>query len=97
LGHDEEIMTKRRRRFKQTTTLAHRLTEEAGRLRERARRLPPGTEQMAVSRKLRQTETALRIDAWLSSPQSAAPSGVVMSMDKPQRKRTTKSAHSVAP
>ena len=87
-------MTKRRRRFKQTTTLAHRLIEEAGRLRERARRLPPGTEQMALSRKLRQTETALRIDAWLSSPQSAAPSGVVMATDKRARKRPTKSAHS---
>jgi len=95
-GADEEIMIKRRRRFKQTTTLAHRLTEEAGRLRERARRLPPGTEQLALSRKLRQTETALRIDAWLSSPQSAAPSGVVMSMDK-RRKRSAKSAQSAAP
>jgi len=96
LGHDEEIMTKRRRRFKQTTTLAHRLAEEAGRLRERARRLPPGTEQLVLSRKLRQTETAMRIDAWLSSPQSVAPSGEVMAMDKRRRKRSAKSAQSAA-
>lgn len=97
VGDDEEIMMKRRRRFKQTTTLAHRLTEEAGRLRERARQLPPGTEQTALSRKLRQTETALRIDKWLSSPQSAAPSGVVMLPDKHERKRSAKSAHGAAP
>jgi hypothetical protein len=97
LGHDEEIMTKRRRRFKQTTTLAHRLAEQAGRLRDRARTLPPGTEQTSLWRKVRQTETALRIDAWLSAPQSAAPGGVVMSMDKRERKRPAKSAHSPAP
>ena len=86
-------MIKRRHRFKQTTTLAHRLTEQAGRLRERARQLPPGMEQTALTRKLRQTETALRIDAWLSSPQSMAPSGVVMLTDKRQRRRSAKSAH----
>jgi hypothetical protein len=97
LGHDEEIMTKRRRRFKQTTTLAYRLTEQAGRLRDRARTLPPGTEQTTPWRKVRQTETALRIDAWLSAPQSTAPSGVVMSMDKREHKRPAKSAHSAAP
>jgi hypothetical protein len=65
---------KRRRRFKQTTTLAHRLTQEVGRLREQAKQLPPGTEQATLWRKVRQAETALRIDEWLSSPDSAAPS-----------------------
>ena len=69
LLEDEEIMVKRRRRFKQTTTLAQRLEEEARRLRERARQLPPGTEQASLWRKVRQAETALRIDAWLSPPQ----------------------------
>ena len=90
-------MTKRRRRFKQTTTLADRLAEEAGRLRERAKKLPPGTEQTALWRKVRQTETALRIDAWLSAPQSEAPSGVMTLIDKRQRKRPAKSAQNPAP
>ena len=58
---------KRRRRFNQTTTLAERLTREVARLRERARKLPPGAEQALIWRKIRQTETALRIDAWLAS------------------------------
>jgi len=79
-------MVKRRRRFKQTTTLAQRLTQEAGRLRERAGQLPPGTEQSALWRKLRQTETALRIDALLSSPEHVAP-GHVMALTDTNRKK----------
>jgi hypothetical protein len=90
-------MIKRRRRFKQTTTLADRLAQEAGRLRECANKLPPGTEQTELWRKVRQTETALRIDAWLSSPHSEAPATVVTLVDKRQRKRPAKSAHSAAP
>jgi len=35
----------RRRRFKQTTTLAERLTQQADRLRDRAGSLSPGPEQ----------------------------------------------------
>jgi hypothetical protein len=97
LGDDEEIMIKRRRRFKQTTTLADRLAQEAGRLRERAKRLPPGTEQTELWRKVRQTETALRIDAWLSSPQSETPGAIVTLVDKRPRKRSAKSAHNAAP
>ena len=96
-GHDdEEIMIKRRRRFKQTTTLADRLAQEAGRLRERAKKLPPGTEQTALWRKLRQTETALHIDAWLSSPQNEAPSAAATLADKRQRRRSAKSVHDAA-
>jgi hypothetical protein len=85
-------MVKRRRRFRQTTTLAHRLTEQAGRLRDRAKQLPPGTEQTTLWRKVRQTETALRIDAWLSSPQTADPSGVTTLMDKGEKEFSAKSA-----
>jgi len=66
-------MVKRRRRFKQHSTLAERLTQEASRLRERARTLPPGTEQTTLWRKVRQAETALRIDAWLASPGNLSP------------------------
>jgi hypothetical protein len=89
-------MVKRRRRFKQTTTLAHRLSEQAGRLRERAKQLPPGTEQTTLWRKVRQAETALRIEEWLSSPHVAAPSGAMTLMRKNQRKRPVKSTHSSA-
>jgi hypothetical protein len=60
-------MEKRRRRLKQTTTLAQRLTQEASRLREQAMSLSPGSEQASLWRKVRQTETALRIDAWLAA------------------------------
>jgi hypothetical protein len=85
-------MVKRRRRFRQTTTLAHRLTEQASRLRDRAKQLPAGTEQTTLWRKVRQTETALRIDALLSSPQSAVPSGATTLTDKREKKFLAKSA-----
>src|SRR5215813_7668776 len=90
---DEDIMVKRRHRFKQTTTLAQRLKQEAGRLRDRARELPPGKEQTTVLRKVRQAETALGIDAWLSSPQDAPPGSMMALMSKsPDRqKRPVKS------
>jgi len=57
----------KRRRFRQTTTLAERLTQQADRLRERAGSLSPGPEQTLLWRKVRQAETALRIDAWLGA------------------------------
>jgi hypothetical protein len=63
----EKVMVKKRNRFKQTTSLAERLADQAGRLRERAKNLPPGAEQTTLWRKVRQAETALGIDAWLSS------------------------------
>lgn len=79
-------MVKRRRRFKQTTTLAERLTQEASRLRERARSLSPGPEQALLWRKVRQAETALRIDAWLALPQDAPPGEVMPFMDGNHRR-----------
>jgi hypothetical protein len=81
-------MVKKRRRFKQTTTLAERLAEEAGRLRERARNLPPGVEQTLLWRKVRQAETALRIEAWLGSPGSPTPSNMITMLSKSPRKRS---------
>jgi hypothetical protein len=41
---------------------------------------------------VRQTETALRIDALLSSPQSAVPSGATTLTDKREKKFLAKSA-----
>ena len=78
---------KKRRRFKQTTTLAERLTAQAVRLRSRARKLPPGTEQIELLRKVRQTETALRIDEWLASRESTPPSTVAAMIDEDSKKR----------
>jgi len=80
-------MVKRRRRFKQTTTLAQRLTEQASRLRERATTLSPGQEQSQLWRKVHQAEAALRIEEWLSAPGAGLPTNVMPTMINRQRKR----------
>jgi hypothetical protein len=80
-------MTKKRRRFKQTTTLAERLTAQAGRLRNQASSLPPGSEQTELWHKVRQTETALRLDQWLASTESSPSVDVVSLINKSPKKR----------
>ncbi|MBB4368193.1 hypothetical protein GGD63_000972 [Bradyrhizobium sp. cir1] len=62
-----------RRRYKQTKTLDQRLAEEAIRLRDEARVLPPGRQREMLLRRARQDETAMQIDAWLRSPGLKAP------------------------
>jgi hypothetical protein len=57
-----------RRRFKQTQSLEVRLAEEAKRLREEAKLLPPGAHRSEVIRKARQAETASHMNEWLISP-----------------------------
>ena len=57
-----------RRRFKQTLSLEERLAQEATRLRDEARLLPPGAEREALLRKARQAETGSHMSEWLSSP-----------------------------
>ena len=57
-----------RRRFKQTHSLEERLSEQARRLREEAKLLPPGAEREAVLRKARQAEAAWYMTEWLRSP-----------------------------
>ena len=57
-----------RRRFKQTQSLEERLAEEAKRLREEAKSLPPGAVREALLRKARQAETGSHMSQWLSSP-----------------------------
>lgn len=57
-----------RRRFKQTQSLEVRLAEQAKRLRQEARRLPPGTKRDEMIRKARQAETASHMTEWLTSP-----------------------------
>jgi hypothetical protein len=57
-----------RRRFKQTVSLEERLAEEAKRLREEAKLLPPGAQRETLLRKARQAETGSHMSEWLSSP-----------------------------
>jgi hypothetical protein len=57
-----------RRRFKQTLTLEARLAEEAKRLREEAKLLPPGALREELIRKARHAETASHMNEWLTSP-----------------------------
>ena len=57
-----------RRRFKQTSPLEARLAEEAKRLREKAKELPPGAAREEMIRKARQAETGSHISDWLRSP-----------------------------
>jgi hypothetical protein len=58
----------KRRRFKRTETLEQRLAEEAIRLREEAKLLPPGAVREAMLRKARQAEAGSQMSEWLRSP-----------------------------
>ena len=58
----------RRRRFKQTVSLEERLAQEAERLREAAKALPPGPQREDTLRKARQAETGSHMSEWLRSP-----------------------------
>jgi hypothetical protein len=57
-----------RRRFKQTVSLKVRLIEEAKRLREEAKLLPPGAMREALLRRAREAETGSHMTEWLRSP-----------------------------
>ena len=50
-----------RRRFKQIKSLEERLTEQAKRLREEAKLLPPGAEREGLIRRARQAETGSHV------------------------------------
>jgi hypothetical protein len=63
----------KRRHFKQTTTLDQRLTQEAKRLRQEAKGIPPGIEREMLIRRARQAETAVHIQEWLASPGLKSP------------------------
>jgi hypothetical protein len=62
-----------RRRFKQAQSLEERLSEQAKRLREEARSLPPGALRDALLRKARQAEAGSHMSAWLRSPELQPP------------------------
>jgi hypothetical protein len=59
---------KHRQRFKQTSPLEERLAEEAERLRQEARKLPPGSRREILLRKARQDEITAHLAEWLTSP-----------------------------
>ncbi|TYL84774.1 MULTISPECIES: hypothetical protein [Bradyrhizobium] len=58
----------RRRRFKQTVPLEERLAEEAQRLRDKAKSLPPGPQREDALRRARQAETGSHMSEWLRTP-----------------------------
>jgi hypothetical protein len=62
-----------RRRYRNTLTFPDRLSREAERLRCEAETKPPGPERDALLQKIRQAETALHVNEWLSSPGPEAP------------------------
>lgn len=62
-----------RRHFKQTTSLEERLAEQAQRLRQEAKSIPPGIERERAIRKARQAETGSHISEWLRSPGLRSP------------------------
>jgi hypothetical protein len=57
-----------RRRFTQTTSLEQRLAEEAKRLREQAKKLPPGPDRERLLRKAREDEMVAQMAGWITSP-----------------------------
>jgi len=58
----------RRRRFKQTTPLKERLTAWANRVREQAKKLPPGPERDTQLKRASQADVAAHLDEWANSP-----------------------------
>lgn len=65
-------MTKRSRR-KHTLSFNERLERAADEARDAARKLPIGRERDALMKKARQTDTAARINQWLTSPGLQSP------------------------
>ena len=61
-------MANKRNRSKQTVPFDERLQHAAQQARAAADQLPAGRERDDLMRKARQSETAARIDQWLTSP-----------------------------
>ena len=64
---------KKRRRFKQISTLAERLAADTDQLREQARSLRPGAALDHIRKRIRQNETAAHLSERLNSPGLQAP------------------------
>ncbi|OMI05977.1 hypothetical protein BSN85_23920 [Bradyrhizobium brasilense] len=65
----------KRRRIKQTVSLADRLARFAKEAGERASSLPPGPAKDELLKKVRQAETALRLEAWTASDEAPSSHG----------------------
>lgn len=63
----------RRHIGKPTQTPRQRLTDDIGSRRDEARTLPPSQRRENLLRRAQEDETAIQIDAWLSSPGLRAP------------------------
>jgi hypothetical protein len=57
-----------RPRIKQAESLSDRVAAFAADTREKANLLPPGPERDALLKKIRQADTAARLDQWAQSP-----------------------------
>lgn len=57
-----------RRQIRPIPSFGERLAQEAKRLREQAKLLPPGTTREAVLRKTRQAETGAHVTDWRGLP-----------------------------
>ena len=64
---------KKRRRFKQTTSLKDRLSEIAGGERAKAESVPDSAERHEHLKKIKQAECAANIEAWANSPELQPP------------------------
>ncbi|MCP3417332.1 hypothetical protein NLM16_24835 [Bradyrhizobium brasilense] len=64
---------KRRRRVRQIFPLEKRLAQEAKRLRQRAKNLPPCRERETLLRQARHDETTAHLTTWLLSQGPRAP------------------------
>ena len=62
-----------RRRSKQSESLQDRLMKFAKEAREKASRLPPGSEREDMLRKARQADTASHVDDWVNSLELPSP------------------------
>lgn len=57
-----------RRRTKHALSLGERLAEEAKKLREEAKKLPPGPTREGLLRKAREDEMVAHVAEWITSP-----------------------------
>ena len=62
-----------RRHFKHFQSLEERLADEAKRLREEAKKLPPGVARENLIRRARQAETGSHVSEWLRAPGPRSP------------------------
>jgi len=62
-----------RRRIKHKASFHERLAQEAQRLEEQIKKLPPGDDRELIVRRLRQVDIALNMNGWLTSPGLRSP------------------------